>query len=348
MFLHSIAPAWPEITVTQSEAFQRISTSPVFDRLRPRSRSILEKVLTSDSGIAERRVWTADVPALLDAAPHDLAALFEKAAPALAGSALRRALEAGGIAPGALDALFICTCTGYLCPGVTSHVAEHVGLREDAVLHDVVGLGCGAAIPTLRAASHFLTAHPDATAAVVAVEVCTAAFFVNDDPGVLISLCLFGDGACATIWKGTRAAAATPWRAGGFRSLHQPAERERIRFVNDGGRLRNQLHRSVPDLAAAAVQRLHQADLRDGMASDTHIIAHSGGRDVIAALRAVLPGHPLAETEHILRHHGNVSSVSILAALDHALRTGHAAPLWLTSFGAGFSAHSCRLTQEDS
>ncbi len=343
MFLHSSAPAWPIHSVSQSEVLSLLSSSSAWEKLLPRSRGLVEKILTGDSGIAQRRIWSKDVGAMVSAAPHDLAATFEKAAPALAADALRTALVKGSVSAGELDALFICTCTGYLCPGVTSHVAEVLGIKDGAVLHDLVGLGCGAAIPALRAASHFLTAHPDATVAVVAVEVCTAAFFVDDDPGVLISLCLFGDGASATIWRGRKDHAATGWRAHGFRSLHQPEHREKIRFVNSGGRLRNQLHRSVPSLAASAVKHLHDADLAAGMFPDSRIIAHSGGREVILALRDALPGHSLTETENVLRSCGNMSSPSVMIALDETLQTGLRDPLWLTAFGAGFSAHSCRL-----
>ena len=345
MYLHSIAPAWPEHTATQAEALSLFSSSTAWNNLRPRSRSLVEKILTGDSGIAQRHAWTKDVAHLLSAAPQDLSVLFEKAAPSLASQALRTALHSGGVRVEELDALFICTCTGYLCPGVTSHVAESLGMKSDAVLHDVVGLGCGAALPTMRAASHFLTAHPDATAAVVAVEICTAAFYVDDDPGVLISLCLFGDGACATVWRGRKDLAATGWRAHGFRSLHFPEHREKIRFVNAGGRLRNQLHRAVPALAAGAVRQLHDADLAAGMAPESRIISHPGGRDVILALRGALPGHPLTETENVLRHCGNMSSPSVLIALHEALQSGVLDPLWLTAFGAGFSAHSCRMEQ---
>ena len=272
---------------------------------------------------------------------------FELHAPALAGQALRRALEQGGVEPGGVDALFVCTCTGYLCPGLSSYMAEQCGLRPDAVLHDVVGLGCGAALPTMRSAAHFLQMHPRATAAVVAVETCSLAFFLNDDPGVLISLCLFGDGASASLWRGEAAAAGTPWRAEGFRSLHQPEHREKIRFVSDTGKLKNQLHRSVPALAAAAVAELAALDLAAGRwPADTRVIAHSGGRDVVMALQEALPGQALAETSAILARHGNMSSPSVLFALEEAL----AAPdvpdhLWLTAFGAGFSAHSCRISR---
>src|SRR5690606_35807451 len=150
---------------------------------------------------------------------------------------------------------FVCTCTGYLCPGVTSHVAERLGLRSDAYLADLVGLGCGAAIPTLRAAQGFLAANPGATVATVAVEICSAAFYADDDPGVLISLCLFGDGAAAAIWRGD--GAPGDWQAGHFTTTHRPVEREKIRFVNAGGKLRNKLHRTVPGLAADAVAELY-------------------------------------------------------------------------------------------
>ncbi|HWB05680.1 MAG TPA: 3-oxoacyl-[acyl-carrier-protein] synthase III C-terminal domain-containing protein [Verrucomicrobiales bacterium] len=345
MHLHSISPAWPEHCVSQAEALSLLKYPGVWDSLRPRSRTILEKVLTGESGIAQRYAWIKDTARLIAAPPQELAEIFETAAPSLAGQALRSAMDRGGVTAQEIDALFICTCTGYLCPGVTSHVAENLGLRPNAVLHDVVGLGCGAAIPSLRAATDFLTARPDATVAVVAVELCTAAFYVDDDPGVLVSLCLFGDGACATLWRG-RETAATGWRAHGFRSLHQPQHRESIRFVNAGGRLRNQLHRSVPGLAAAAVKQLFDAEKAAGLPENVRVIAHSGGRDVLESLRAALPGHPLRESESVLRDCGNMSSPSVLIALHRALEAGVTDPLWLTAFGAGFSAHSCRLDLE--
>ena len=116
-------------------------------------------------------------------------------APRLAARALDAALTQARLVAGQVDALLICTCTGYLCPGVTSYVAEQLGLRADAFLQDLVGLGCGAAIPCLRAADAMLAAQPAAVVACVAVEVCSAAFYLDDDPGVLVSACLFGDGA---------------------------------------------------------------------------------------------------------------------------------------------------------
>ncbi|MBC7367196.1 MAG: stilbene synthase, partial [Undibacterium sp.] len=45
--------------------------------------------------------------------------------------------------------------------------------------------------------------------------------------------------------------------------------------------------------------------------------------------------------------HGNMSSPSVLSALEETLRQekppSATGDFWLVSFGAGFSAHACRL-----
>ena len=106
------------------------------------------------------------------------------------------------------------------------------------------------------------------------------------------------------------------------------------RFVNAGGKLKNQLHRAVPDLAAEAVAGLYA--LRQG--EPDQVLAHSGGRDVIEALESALPYH-LTETREVLRDHGNMSSPSVLFALERRLAANHPDQrLWLTAFGAGFAA----------
>ena len=338
MVLHSIVSAFPAARFSQLEVWDILSQSPALEGLGRRGRRILRSVLSGDSGVATRH-FALQPPGLFALDAQGLNEAFENEAPRLASRALTGALARAGLAPASLDALFLCTCTGYLCPGVTSHVAEALGLRPDAVLHDVTGLGCGAALPTMHAAACFLAAHPEATVAVVAVEVSSAAFFLCDEPGVAVSACLFGDGASASIWR--KNGPPGSWHASRFQSLHLPAEREKIRFVNHAGRLRNKLDRSIPSLAASAVARLFDIDRKP----PDQIIAHSGGRDVIEALEAALPPFRLDETRHVLRHYGNMSSPSVLVALEHRLAGSHANDrrLWLTAFGAGFAAYACEL-----
>lgn len=339
MYLLSLCSANPSHACSQEECFDVIKTSPWFAGLLPKSKILLEKVMRGESGIASRHYAIEDIRQLFSMDAQALNQYFEKESSRLASEALLKSLAEAGLSAEQLDAVFLCTCTGYLCPGVTSHVAEQVGLRDDVFLCDMVGLGCGAAIPTLRAAQGFLAQQPHAKVAVVAVEICSAAFFVNDDPGVLISLCLFGDGASASIWSGQ--GTEHQWRADHFTTTHRPEHREKIRFINDGGKLKNQLHRSVPQHAATAV-----ADLYARRSADPdHVLTHSGGRDVIDALETVLP-FSLAETREVLAQYGNMSSPSVLFALEKRLRCEtHDKHYWLTAFGAGFAAHACELVR---
>jgi predicted naringenin-chalcone synthase len=338
MFLESISTAVPPHRYTQPECLAALRGTPAYAALRPRSQGLMEKILGNGvSGIATRSFCLPEIAPVVGRNAQELNETFEREAPRLAAAALVPALEKAGIVAADLDALFICTCTGYLCPGITSHVAEELGLRDSAYLQDLVGLGCGAAIPMLRSAAGFLAAHPGAKVATVAVEVCSAAFFADDDPGVLISLCLFGDGAAAAIWSDEPG--SNKWQAGHFTTVHRPEQREKIRFVNAGGKLRNQLDKAVPGLAAEAVAELYARRSVD----PDRILTHGGGRDVIDALEAVLP-QALPDTRAVLRDHGNMSSPSILFALDRALATANGDQRWwLTAFGAGFAAHACEM-----
>ncbi|MGA7724361.1 MAG: 3-oxoacyl-[acyl-carrier-protein] synthase III C-terminal domain-containing protein, partial [Opitutaceae bacterium] len=76
------------------------------------------------------------------------------------------------------------------------------------------------------------------------------------------------------------------------------------------------------------------------------VVAHPGGRDVLEALAPVVAPHSLEASARTLRACGNMSSASVLFALEETLKSetpGAAGDFWLVSFGAGFSAHSCRL-----
>jgi alkylresorcinol/alkylpyrone synthase len=341
MFLHAIATAVPPRAYTQAECWDIAQRSGVLTRLTKRSRLILHSVLRSDHGIATRHFAVPDIARVFDLTADELNAAFRAEAPKLAGTALTTALERAGVRTADLDALFICTCTGYLCPGLTSYVAEQLGLRADATLQDLAGLGCGAAIPTLRAASHFLAAHPQATVACIAVEICSAAFYLDDDPGVLVSACLFADGAATTVWRATPG--ATGLRAFDFRSVHHPTDRDKIRFEQRNGKLRNLLDASVPALAAGAVRELWETRSPRPIA---RVVAHTGGRDVLQALAPVVAPHSLDASERVLRRCGNMSSPSVLFALEETLAgatPGADGDFWLVSFGAGFTAHSCRI-----
>ena len=69
---------------------------------------------------------------------------FEREAPQLGAQALRNAMEKADIAD--VDALFVCTCTGYLCPGSAVHRGVH-GAATETFLMDVTGAGVARRFP---------------------------------------------------------------------------------------------------------------------------------------------------------------------------------------------------------
>ncbi|MBC2601875.1 stilbene synthase [Puniceicoccus vermicola] len=343
MILQGIASSVPSASFSQSDCWEILRNSSSFLALKGRSQRLLEKVLNGENGIEKRHFAMPEVERLFDLDAETLNRGFEREAPKLGKNALEKAMNDAGVAPGEIDALLTCTCTGYLCPGISSYVAEQMGMRSDIFLSDMVGLGCGAAVPMLRQADALARANPSMTIACVAVEICSAAFYLDDDPGVLISLCLFGDGASATIWKGGDADASGV-RCSHFDTLHLPEYRNLLRFENSGGKLKNRLDRAVPEKASIAVKTLFD---RHGD-PEVDIVSHAGGRDVLEEISKILGAPDLSPSREVLRQYGNMSSPSVLFAFEDYLRARPDEPFhaWATSFGAGFACHSCRFDRE--
>lgn len=347
MYLQSLANRVPAHSFRQSELWEIYKDSETRRRLHPRSIWIVDKVLNGENGVERRHFALPNLGELPELDAETLNKAFEREAPELASAALGDALEQARLQPKDLDALIVCTCTGYICPGVTSHVAERLGLRRDAFLLDLVGLGCGAVVPSLRNAAGLIAGDPSARVAVIAVEICSAAFYVDDDPGVLVSACLFSDGASASIWNGSPNG-GLGLRAFDFDTLHLPEDRQILRFENSGGKLRNRLHRSVPEKAAQAVKTLLHRSLARWEPPVGQVVTHTGGRDVLLAIEEALPDYDLTPSKAALRDFGNMSSPSVMFALEKYLEIGDTrseGDIWLSAFGAGFAAHSFRLTQ---
>jgi len=348
MFITGIGTATPATHYTQAQCWEVLQESELFRRFSPRSRALLRKVFNAQNGIHSRALSLNPLTEAFDLTPDTLHARFTRHAPALATTAAMAAIERAGLAPADIDVVIVSTCTGYLCPGLTSYVTERLGLRPDVFALDLVGHGCGAALPNLRTAGSLLAAGRGRHALSVCVEVCSAALFFDDDPGVLISACLFGDGAGAAVVS----AAPGPgrelqWHSDG--TFVSAADRDALRFEQRGGMLRNILTPPVPELAERHSLRLFgqvagAAGVRQGEIAQW--IWHAGGRDVLAALRSGF-GFANGELDHsvaVLRELGNLSSACVFHVLERAL----AAPApagwwWMSAFGAGFSCHGALL-----
>src|SRR5215213_7461647 len=180
MFIKGVGTAAPATRYKQSECWAVLQDSAAFSRLAPRSRALLRKVFSGQNGIDTRALALDPLTDAFELTPNALHARFEKNAPLLASQAAERALQSAGLAREKVDAVLISTCTGYLCPGLTSYVSERLGLRPAVFGLDLVGQGCVAAMPNLRTAEALLASGRAQTVLSICVEVCSAAFYLDD------------------------------------------------------------------------------------------------------------------------------------------------------------------------
>jgi alkylresorcinol/alkylpyrone synthase len=222
-------------------------------------------------------------------------------------------------------------------------------LRSDILGLDLVGQGCGAAIPNWRTAEALVTAKHCQRVLSICVEVCSAAMYLDNDPGVLVSACLFGDGAGAVVFSDSPGPKGPHINWESSESMTCPADRDLLRFEQRAGRLRNVLSLQVPRRAGEYADRVLQKVLTTTGVLQNEIsawILHPGGRDVLASLetRLSLSTADLEWSRSVLRAFGNLSSASVFFVLKAAMTGG--APegyWWVSSFGAGFSSHGVLL-----
>ena len=352
MFFCGIGTATPPARFTKAECLAAFQRSDWYARLDTRSHLIARTVLQRDNGIEARRLALGSLDEVFVIDPDTLGRRFLDHAPALAAEAAARALASARLEAGQIDAVVVSTCTGYLCPGLSGHVVERLGLRADVQAYDLVGQGCAAALPNLQLARSLIGSGAAEHVLSVCVEVSSAAMYLDDDPGVLISACLFGDGAGAAVLSRDPAAVSRRIEWKDSASLIEPKQRKALMFEQKDGMLRNILTREVPALAADHAHRVLETVLeRAGLHGDDVAawIMHAGGRDVLLALerRFELDGDAFRYSAAMLREYGNLSSAFVYFVLQAALADD--APggwWWLSSFGAGFSCHGALLAVE--
>jgi predicted naringenin-chalcone synthase len=342
--LATVATATPPYTTDQLLA-KDFFLRHFSHRLGRRYLEMLKKFLTHPS-IRQRRFAFESPDCLVEEDPDRRIERFTHWAVDLSARASLAALARVGLEPQEVTALIVHTCTGYLCPGLTSYLLERLDLPRDIRTYDLVGIGCGGAVPTLQAGAEHLQAQGAGVALCVSVEICSATFQMEEDLGLLMSNALFADGAAAALlWtrpQGLELVASS--------NRHQPEDREAIRYVYKNGKLFNQLSRALPQMVnravAAAVQKVLEP--RGLTAADVaHWALHGGGDKIITAVARELglPPEKLLPTRETLSRYGNMSSPSALFTLRDILDNGIRPGDWclLASFGAGLSAHALLL-----
>jgi predicted naringenin-chalcone synthase len=267
-------------------------------------------------------------------------ALYWEHAPALAEMAARQALKEAALTPPAVDHLIVVSCTGVDIPGLDLILAERLGLSRDVQRTCVLGMGCYAAFPALRLAVDTARADPRRFSLVVCVEICSLHAQFDGDPEQMVCNLLFADGAAAAVIgrQGPGIGIA------GRRTVTQAGTGDAMGFhLTDSG-FRMTLAPTVPALLAGEIGPFLADLLRPhGLRQDeiAHWIVHPGGRKILDDLGAALelPPAALDASRHVLRHHGNMSSPTVLFVLAETLARQPAGGDWgvMLAFGPGLT-----------
>lgn len=349
MYFLGVGTATPAARYTKAQCLDAFRQSDWFARLDARAHLIASTVLQRDNGIETRRLAVDSLDEVFQIDPNTLAKRFRQHAPTLAIQAGGRALADADLEPGQVGAVIVSTCTGYLCPGLSGYVIEGLGLPRDVRAFDLVGQGCAAALPNLQLGHALLASKACTHVLSICVEVSSAAMYLDNNAGVLISACLFGDGAGAAVLSRRAAPKRRRIKWTDSASLIEPGQRLALMFEQRDGLLRNILSPAVPKLAADYAGRVLEVVLqRSGLRPEDvpTWILHAGGRDVLRTVerRFGLQNADLRYSAAMLREYGNLSSAFVYFVLQAALADD--APggwWWLSSFGAGFSCHGALL-----
>ena len=283
----------------------------------------------------------------VDTDPDRLIARFLKFGRATAVDAARYALADAGVEAGEIAGLIVNTCTGYLCPGLSSFIATDLGLSTSIRFQDLMGMGCGGAIPNIEAAAGMLARCCEGPILCVAVEICSATIFPSHEPELVVSNSIFGDGAAAVVLDlASDDRAVGKARIVDFATGLFPEYREELCYQTQGGRLRNHLSPRVPVIGAKMVESVARRLLSRHGLSRNDIdwwVVHPGGTAVLdqVAKKLEVSQEALRFSYEVFENFGNMSSPSVLFVLRRILDSGLTKPGqkgMLLSFGAGFSA----------
>jgi alkylresorcinol/alkylpyrone synthase len=257
--------------------------------------------------------------------------------------AAKKALDEAGLAARDVDTVVTVSSTGIATPSLEARVFGSMGFRPDIMRVPVFGLGCAGGVSGLSIAARLAEARPGSNVLLVAVELCTLAFRLDElTKANIVATALFGDGAAACLLRAGEAGLATVEGAG----EHTWTDTLDIMGWNvDPLGFGVIFARSIPPFIDANV-RAAVGDVLERLGLQVpdvnRFVCHAGGTKVIAALERALSldQGALDHEREVLAERGNMSAPTVLFVLDRVIRAGLPERSVLSALGPGFTA-SC-------
>jgi len=257
--------------------------------------------------------------------------------------AATRALTAAGISADSVDTVVTVSSTGIATPSLEARAAGRMGFRADIDRVPVFGLGCAGGVSGLSIASRLARSRPGSVVLMVAVELCTLAFRLDElTKANIVATALFGDGAGACVLRSGGTGIADVEMGG---EHMWPDTLDIMGWAVDPQGFGVIFDRAIPPfaeerMAPAVAGILGRAGL--GLADIDRFACHPGGTKVVTALERALglvPGS-LDVERAVLAEYGNMSAPTALFVLERLIKAGLPPRTLLTAMGPGFTA-SC-------
>lgn len=277
---------------------------------------------------------------------NDLHEVFTQHSLELGTQAASRALAQAGIGSTDVDLIIATTSTGYLCPGLSARLAAKLSLKKNLQRADLVGMGCAGALPTLQRASDFVRAYPEKCVLAVTVEVSSACWFVDHTMETVVGNAICADGAAAAVIAMSDGPGP---RIESFETMLDTSCIESVGFSFEMGKNRIVLSGDLRYAAGPLVRHAVNALLaREKLCADCidHWVVHAGGRRVLDSIDASMgfTGAELRHSRELLRTHGNMSSPTVLFALQRTLPEAKAGETGIMiALGPGLAAEVALL-----
>jgi 3,5-dihydroxyphenylacetyl-CoA synthase len=250
-----------------------------------------------------------------------------------------------------VDFLAVCSCTGYVCPDVGSRLIAHMGFKRNVQRSSIIGLGCAGAVPALQRVVDFVRANPGRKALMLAVEICSACYYVDNTLETVVGNAICADGAAAFLLGASEQSKYTYPSVIDFETFLDTEQIKEVGLQHRNGKLRIVLGASVQHLAGPMIENALQPLLQRHGLSRSQIrfwVVHPGGRKVIDNVQKhfAMPDEQLRFSRSVLRNYGNMSSPTVMFVLDEVVRNGDPRPGdWgvMIALGPGMAAEAALL-----
>jgi predicted naringenin-chalcone synthase len=174
-------------------------------------------------------------------------------------------------------------------------------------------------------------AHPRRKALMLAVEICSACYFVDTTLETAVGNAICADGAAAFLLTASQETSGPFPKVVDFESFLDTAQIGKVGLDHRDGKLRIVLGAEVQHLAGPMIeQALARLFRRHGisMADIRFWVLHPGGRKVIDNVQEHfgLTNAQLHFSRTVLRNYGNMSSPTVMFVLDEVMRNGDPQP----------------------